>query len=47
MNINILHYSLFSIAGSQEVNYTFVKFIFIWFIEVLLENWMVLGQCLL
>ena len=27
MNINILRYSLFGIAGGQEVNYTFVKFI--------------------
>ena len=27
MNINILRYSLFGIAGGQEVNHTFVKFI--------------------
>ena len=27
MNINILRYSLFSIAGSQEVDHNFVKFI--------------------
>ena len=25
MNINILRYSLFNIAGSQEVDHTFVK----------------------
>ena len=27
MNVNILHYSLFGIAGGQEVDHTFVKFI--------------------
>ena len=27
MNINILHYSFFGIAGGQEVDHTFVKFI--------------------
>ena len=27
MNMNILRYSLFGIAGSQEVDHTFVKFI--------------------
>ena len=27
MNINILRYSLFSIARGQEVDHTFVKFI--------------------
>ena len=26
MNINILRYSLFGIAGGQEVDHTFVKF---------------------
>ena len=26
MNTNILRYSLFGIAGGQEVDYTFVKF---------------------
>ena len=25
MNINVLHYSLFGIAGGQEVDHTFVK----------------------
>ena len=32
MNINILRYSLFSIAGGQEVDYTFVKFNLVAFI---------------
>ena len=27
MNINILHYSLYGIAGGQEIDHTFVKFI--------------------
>ena len=27
MNINILRYSLFGIAGGQEVDHTFLKFI--------------------
>ena len=27
MNINILRYSLFSIAGGQEIDHAFVKFI--------------------
>ena len=27
MNINTLRYSLFGIAGSQEVDHTFIKFI--------------------
>ena len=27
MNINIPRYSLFGIAGGQEVDYTFVKFV--------------------
>ena len=27
MNINILRYSFFGIAGGQEVDHTFVKFI--------------------
>ena len=28
MNISILHYSLFGIAGGQEIDLTFVKFVF-------------------
>ena len=38
MNINILLYSLFSVAGDQEVDHTFVKFKLIMFALPLFAN---------